>query len=405
LLSCLLQDKKYWPAVESYHLTAADFEQTEHYRIYDTLRGMFREGRAVDLITLLDANSDIDAVVASDCLDGLADPAHLHDYVEYMVSASIRRRASRLIESLQDSPGPEVLEKMRDFVEANNRFRRGDAPSWEDDIADVVDNIITKEFRERCLDTGIAPLDRLLSGMRPGAVYIIAGRPGMGKTTLGCNIAMNITKGGQPAGIVSLEMGRHELIVRLLSELSGISGHGLQSGMIPHDQLPLLQQAEMELKTLPLHIVDNAPSTFAGVAAAAREMHRNHGIKCLFIDYLQLMRGDGHRGNREQEVASISRRVKELARELDIPIVSLSQLSRNPEKRDDKRPALSDLRESGSLEQDADVVMFLYRPGYYKQTPQNLDEAELIVSKNRHGATAIVSLLWDARTTRFTAAE
>jgi len=399
ILSVLLQEAHLWPAVESFNLTVGDFDFPPHGKMYAAALALFKEGRPVDVITLLERDPTIDAGIAANVDAMLADPAHLDSYCESVLDQSVNLRAQYLLRELAETPGRKTLTRLKTFIEENDRFRRGSGVPWGEEIADVVDDILTGAFAASCLKTGIAPLDRVLVGLRPGAVYIIAGRPGMGKTTLGLNIASGMAETGIPAGIVSYEMSRHELILKQLSDYSGINGHLLHSGMIPKDKHKDLEAAEMKLKRSPMHIIDNTASTFEGFSAAAHTLVHKHGCKVVILDYLQLMRGSHHQG-REQAVAAISRRIKELARTLNVPIVPLCQLNRKAEGRDDKRPQLSELRESGSLEQDADVVMLLYRPGYYDALASGVS-AELIIAKHRQGDTAIVPLLWDGAHSRF----
>jgi len=286
------------------------------------------------------------------------------------------------------------------------------------------------------ITTGIDGLNSRTGGLHPSDLIIVAGRPGMGKSSLATNIAYNtarrwvqdkadgIEEGkslGAPVAIFNLEMSADQLATRILAEQSGISGEALRMGRISHSDFQNLVRASRELQDLPLFIDDTAGLTIAALRTRARRLKRRHNIGLVVIDYLQLLQGSGRANdNRVNEISEISRGLKTLAKELNVPVIALSQLSRAVESREDKRPQLSDLRESGSIEQDADMVWFLYREDYYEMSkePKIEDEgayaawfekmerikghSELIVAKQRHGATGKVRLYFDSKITRFT---
>ena len=311
---------------------------------------------------------------------------------------------------------------------------------------------IAVEMAERALNsggnvsgitTGLDTVNTKLGGLHPSDLLILAGRPGMGKTSLATNIAFNaarrwirdkedgIEEGksvGAPVAFFSLEMSADQLATRILSEQSGITGESLRKGLISQSDFKQLARAAAELETLPLYIDDTPALTIAALRTRARRLQRRHGIRLIVVDYLQLLQGSGRGSgdNRVQEISEISRGLKTLAKELSVPVLALSQLSRAVEQREDKRPQLSDLRESGSIEQDADIVLFVFREDYYvaakePKRPTDGDDArifedhakwmadmervfglsELIVAKQRHGATGKVILKFDAKSTRF----
>jgi replicative DNA helicase len=290
--------------------------------------------------------------------------------------------------------------------------------------------------------TGLDGINRLTGGLHPSDLVIVAGRPGMGKSSLATNIAFNAARRwvrdmadgiapdksiGAPVAIFNLEMSADQLATRILSEQSGISGEALRMGRINHAEFQELARAARELQDLPLFIDDTAALTIAALRTRARRLKRRHNIGLIIIDYLQLLHGSAKSGdNRVQEISEISRGLKTLAKELSVPVIALSQLSRAVESREDKRPQLSDLRESGSIEQDADMVWFLYRADYYHKMAeperpndassvevgskydawvaraQELEgKAEMIIAKQRHGATGKVPLHFNSRTTKF----
>ena len=290
--------------------------------------------------------------------------------------------------------------------------------------------------------TGLDALNSKIGGLHKSDLIIVAGRPGMGKSALGTNMAVAAARrflqdiqdnqppekrAGAPAAIFSLEMSADQLATRILAEQSNITSENLRTGRIDRDEFRRLANAAAELQSLPLYIDDTPGLTIAALRTRARRLKRQKGIGLVVVDYLQLLQGSGRKGNdnRVQEISEISRGLKQLAKELDVPVIGLSQLSRQVEQREDKRPQLSDLRESGSIEQDADIVLFIYREDYYLKAvepdyplPNETEKlakyeewnskyssaqgkAEIIVSKQRHGSTGIVRVRFDGRITRF----
>jgi replicative DNA helicase len=285
------------------------------------------------------------------------------------------------------------------------------------------------------ITTGLESLNGKIGGLHNSDLIIVAGRPGMGKSALGTNIAFAAAKRfqqdiedgiepeksvGAAAALFSLEMSADQLATRILAEQSGISSENLRMGRISQQEFRHLARAAAELQSLPLYIDDTPGLTIAALRTRARRLKRQKGIGLVVVDYLQLLQGTGKNSNdnRVQEISEISRGLKQLAKELDVPVIGLSQLSRAVEQREDKRPQLSDLRESGSIEQDADIVLFIYREDYYLAAKQPSDDhpdfaqwqeemaraygvAEVIVAKQRHGATGKIRLRFDSRITKF----
>jgi replicative DNA helicase len=278
-------------------------------------------------------------------------------------------------------------------------------------------------------------LDKMMGGMQNSDLIILAGRPGMGKTSLATNIAYNVAKGwrgeqiadgtiktvdGGIVGFFSLEMSSEQLATRVLAEQAGVPSSDIRRGAIHEDQFDRIVEAAQEMQRIPLYIDQTGGISVAQLAARARRLKRQRGLDFLIIDYLQLIQGSSRRAseNRVQEITEITTNLKALAKELNIPILALSQLSRQVESRDDKRPQLSDLRESGSIEQDADVVLFVFREEYYlknRKPKENTEEffkwmaemeqmagrAEVIIGKQRHGPTGTVEMQFEAEVTRF----
>ena len=250
--------------------------------------------------------------------------------------------------------------------------------------------------------TGLTDLDKLLGGLQRSDMVVMAGRPGMGKTSLALSIALQAARRlHKRIALFSLEMSDEQLVQRLISAETGIDSQRLRLGDIKEDEWPTFIQATNLLAGTSVFIDDTPAISALELRAKARRLHAEHGLDLLIVDYLQLMRGDSRSENRQQEISYISRSIKALARELNIPILALSQLSRQVESRHDKRPMLSDLRESGSIEQDADVVLFIYRDDVYNQDSEFPNIAEIIVSKHRSGPTGIFSVYFKKHLAQF----
>ncbi|MEZ6065342.1 MAG: replicative DNA helicase [Planctomycetaceae bacterium] len=248
--------------------------------------------------------------------------------------------------------------------------------------------------------TGFHGLDDMTSGFQPSELLVLAARPAMGKTALVCNFALSVAEAGEGVLLFSLEQSRLELAERLLCIHAKIDGHKLRQGELDEIEQHALQEGANFLRTLNLHIDDTAGRTMSQIAAIARRLKRRHGLGLVVIDYLQLIEPEDKNQPREQQISSITRRLKFLAKDLDLPVMALAQLNRGVEQREDKRPRLADLRESGAIEQDADIVMFLHRPEAYDPEDRP-GEADLIVAKNRHGPIGTVNLVWMKNQMRF----
>jgi replicative DNA helicase len=243
----------------------------------------------------------------------------------------------------------------------------------------------------------------MTSGLQPSDLIVLAARPGMGKTSFALNIAQHAaTQGGKKVGVFSLEMSREQLFLRLLTGQARVDAHRLRTGRLGREEWARLTQAFGELAAVPIWIDDTAGTGVLEMRAKSRRLKMEQGLDLLVIDYMQLMRSRGRFENRNQEITEISRSLKELAKELQIPVMALSQLSRAPEQRGgDRRPQLSDLRESGAIEQDADLVMFIYREEIYKPTEENRGRAQIIIAKQRNGPIGNIDLAFLREYTRF----
>jgi len=271
-----------------------------------------------------------------------------------------------------------------------------------DEVADDIEEAYNSGATRFGLKTGFHDLDRMLSGLHPGTLTLIASRPAMGKSALGLNICENVSYYGTPSGIVSLEMSEAELTIRQLSRAAKLDSQTLRTAKMTEDEFERFKKGRVTVKQRTNLYIDDSPGVSpASLRASVRRLHRQGGLGLLVVDYLKLMLSTSSEDSRQQEIAQISRSLKLLAKELNIPIIALSQLNRNVENRDDKRPRLSDLRDSGALEQDADTVLFIYRDEYYYSDSPDLGIAELIVAKNRMGPSGTVRLGFTTRYSTF----
>ena len=279
-----------------------------------------------------------------------------------------------------------------------------DAAELGELLQETYDKLQSDEGMRTGIETGFGELDEMTNGLQPGELIIVAARPSMGKTVLALNMAeyMSATS-KQPCAVFSLEMSRQQLAQRLLCSRSGVDSHKLRRNMLGPDDFGKLALTVGELSEAPLYIDDTPGLTLLGLRAKSRRLAAKHDIKAIFVDYLQLMSAPGSE-SRQQEVSNLSRGIKALARELNVPVICLSQLNRAAEQREGHRPRMSDLRESGSIEQDADVVMMLHREDYFHRGEEDYEDtntAEVIMAKQRNGPTGTVKLHFHGSTTRF----
>ena len=404
-------------------IDAADFYRDAHRRIFDRMVALNERHQAIDFVTLkeeLARGGDLDEVGGPAYVASLADGEPRATNVEYYArivkeKATLRNliyAANKILSNAYeaDQESDLILDEAESaiFSVADDRLKAGFVP-----MRDLVKESFPKIellFEQKRLITGVATgfvdLDEMTRGFQKGDLVIIAARPSMGKTSLVLNIAQYVAL--QPdqgaVGVFSLEMSKESLFLRLLTSEAQIDSHRLMSGAIGQKDYSRISHALETLSAMKLHIDDTANIGVLEMRAKARRLQADqHGLSLLVVDYIQLMSGRGRFENRTLELASISRSLKGLAKELSVPVVVLSQLSRAPEARSDHRPQLSDLRESGALEQDADVVLMIYREDAYNRDPNHPDAgtAELIVAKQRNGPTGVVRLAFLREQTRF----
>ena len=401
-------------------ITARDFFRDAHRRIFEKMEQLAERGDAIDLVTLkeeLIRSGDLEdaggpAYLAS-LVDGVPRSTNVEHYARIVKEKSALRSlilASQQISSrayeAEDDPNV-ILDEAEQaiFAIAEDRARVGFL-SMRDIVSESLPKI-EQLFEQKKLITGVATgftdLDTMTRGLQAGDLVIVAARPSMGKTSLVMNIAEHASiKHGATVGFFSLEMSREQLFIRLLTSVARIDAQRLMTGSVGQRDYQSLSQAIGVLSDAKLFIDDTPGVTVLEMRAKARRLAAEHGLNLLVIDYLQLMTGRGRFENRTLELAAISRGLKGLAKELGVPVVALSQLSRAPESRSDHRPLLSDLRESGALEQDADVVLMLFRADMYPDAkPEDQGKAELIIAKQRNGPTGTVELAFLKQHTRF----
>jgi len=436
-------------------LDPVHFYEPLHQKIYELAGNLIRAGKVATPITLktfLPSDIDVGGLNISQYLARLAAEAttviNAADYGRTVSDLSIRRNLIAIGEDMVNvafesavdfAPRDQIEDAERRLYEIAETNRYGSGfQRFAQALTTAVDMAARAYQREGKLSglaTGLRDLDAKMGGLQPSDLIIVAGRPGMGKTALATNIAYNVARAwrgetrpdghmqtvdGGIVGFFSLEMSAEQLATRIISERTEIPSSTIRRGGITENDFEKIKDVSIELQGLPFYVDETGGLTIAQLAARARRLKRQRGLDLLVVDYIQLLQGSQRRAqeNRVQEVTEITTNLKALAKELNVPIMALSQLSRQVESRDDKRPQLSDLRESGSIEQDADVVLFVFREEYYlsnKEPRPGTEEhlkwqtemaavhgkAELIIGKQRHGPTGTVQLQFEAQVTRF----
>ncbi len=414
--SMLIEREAMLRAVE--FLTPQCFYREAHRRIFDAMSGLAERGEAVDLITVteeLRRRGELEDVGGVDYLTSLANAVPTAANVEYYAriveeKALLRRlinAAGEIARQAYDAqePADEILDRAENaiFEVAQRRRVQTYVPLREVLIAayEHIERLLAQRGRITGVPTGFADLDSLTSGLHPSELVILAARPSQGKTAFCLNVACHAAvRHGVPVGVFSLEMAKEQLGLRMLCAEAHINSQRLRTGNLTEEDWPRLSRALSRLAEAPIFIDDTPNISLLELRAKARRLKAEHNVGLVVVDYLQLIHSRSRPENRQQEVSEISRSLKALARELQVPVLALSQLSRAVEQRQDKRPVLSDLRESGSLEQDADVVAFLYH-GPDGGQPQENNVVELIVAKQRNGPTGSVQLVFLKEVGRF----
>lgn len=404
-------------------IKARDFYEKRHEIIFEAMEHLYDQHKPIDLLTLTSAlktAKKLKEVGGAPYLTELSNfvPAasHAKAYAEIIEKASVRRRlikagtgiSNRAFEDDADVDNL-IGAAEKELFEVSDKIIKSDYVAMDELLADAFDRIEELHKNKgalRGLKTGFRDLDKKTAGLQKGDLVIVGARPAMGKTTFAQNLAYNIASiNNKGVLFFSMEMAANEIIDRMISDVSGVDNWKMRTGNLSEEEFSRIGDALGEMDEIPIYIDDTSSMTIVELRNKARRAVHDHDIGVVIVDYLQLIQGsDRYRGNRVQEVTEISRGLKILARELEIPVVALAQLSRNVTGRDDPRPVLSDLRESGSIEQDADLVMFLHRPDYYRQNEDDYEDThitELIVAKHRHGAVGKIKLYFHPELLRF----
>ncbi len=391
-------------------LIPEDFYRAAHQKIYNAMLDLSDKGEPVDLVTVTTELADVNLLeeiggvsYLSDLANSVPTAANIEYYSKIVEEKSILRRLIRTATTIaQDGYSREdevevvLNEAEKTIMEVAQRKNAGAFKNIKDVLVETYDNIELLHDNKgdvTGIPTGFTELDRMTAGFQRNDLIIVAARPSVGKTAFALNIAQNVaTKTDENVAIFSLEMGADQLVMRMLCAEGNIDAQRLRTGSLTSDDWGKLTMAMGSLSNSGIYIDDTPGIRVSEIRSKCRRLKQEAGLGMILIDYLQLIQGSGRSDNRQQEVSEISRTLKELARELKVPVIALSQLSRGVEQRQDKRPMMSDIRESGSIEQDADIVAFLYRDDYYDKESENKNIIEIIIAKQRNGPVGTVSL-------------
>ena len=419
LLGAVLIDEETLADI-SEHVTTKDFYEKRHGIIYGGMMRLYEKHQPVDLLTLTDElkrKKELDTIGGSTYLTELTNyvptAAHAEAYAELVAQKAVRRRlirASGEISELgydEETTTQELLEKAEaELFSVSDQSLKQDLVSIESILTESFDRMEELHRNKgtlRGIRTGYRDLDNMTAGLQRSDLIVLAARPAMGKTTLVTNLAYNVaTVAKQPVLFFSLEMSKEQLVDRMLADASGVDAWNIRTGNLSDEDFGKLSEAMGELAEAPIFIDDTPGLSVLEMRTKARRAMHEQQLGLVIIDYLQLMQGSGRDGgNRVQEVSEISRGLKLIARELNVPVIALSQLSRSVESRSPQIPQLADLRESGSIEQDADIVMFIYREAYYNPETERENITDLIIAKHRNGPTGKIELYFHPERLRF----
>jgi len=418
VLGALLLDNSAISKVVRY-LRPEDFYVESHRVIFDAILELDESGQAADLVTVTDKlrrSGELEKVGGAAYVATLTSVAPTSANAEYYARIVEEKALLRNLINLATRiaglgyEGSEDAERLMEeaekmLLELGSRRTTAVFTEIKDILLDTFKHLefLYKHKGElNGVPTGFKDLDRMCQGLQPGDLVIVAGRPSMGKTSFGLCIAFHAAAQTQkPVAIFSMEMSKEQLVQRMLCAEAMVDQHKIRTGFIQDEDWVKLTQKARDMARLPIYIDDSGVLTVRQIRAKARRIHAEKGLGLIVIDYLQLMQGGRRSENRQQEIADISRSLKGLAKELNVPVLALAQLSRSVEQRQDKKPIMSDLRESGSIEQDADVVMFIYRDEYYNPETERIGIADIIVAKQRNGPTGTVELAFLKEFTKF----
>ncbi len=401
-------------------IKAHDFYKPAHETIFDAIIDLYGHGEPADAITVvaeLNKRGELSRIGGApyihDLIAMVPTAANAGYYARIVRERSIMRRlveaGTRIVQLGYATDGADVDEVVNNAqAEVYNVTENQQSEDYVvigDFISDAIDEIEAAQNRTEGMvgvPTGFADFDRLTNGLHPGQMIVIAARPAMGKSTLGIDFVRSAAiKHGQTAVVFSLEMSRNEIAMRVIAAEARIHMQKLRNGDMDESDWQRLAAAQTKMQDAPLFIDDSPNMSLMEIRAKCRRLKQRHDLKLVVIDYLQLMSSGKRVESRQQEVSEFSRALKLLAKELEVPVIAISQLNRGPEQRTDKRPAISDLRESGSIEQDADMVVLVHRPDAYEKEHPRAGEADLIVAKHRNGPTADITVAFQGHYSRF----
>ncbi|HEX7290990.1 MAG TPA: replicative DNA helicase [Conexibacter sp.] len=417
----LLADTTLYGLVINEGLKPEHFYREQHATVYRAMLRLYEESREIDVLTVteeLKQTGELEQVGGPAMVDALAGAApaagNVREYARIVQSNALLRRLLATTQQIQanvwnhEAPARELVEwAERDILEVGHDDRQKDFRAVGEVLHDEMDKLHRLSLEHTALTgtpSGYKDLDEITGGFQPGNLIILAARPSMGKSALVTNIAENAAlEHGKPVALFSLEMSEAELAQRFVASQARIRGEELRKGRVAENRWPKILEACQRLSDAPLYVDDSSDIGILELRAKARRLHQQseNGLGLIILDYLQLMRADSRIENRVEAVGQMSRGLKILARELEVPVIALSQLSRAVESRTDKRPILSDLRESGNIEQDADLVMFIYRDEYYDRESEREGEADIIIAKHRNGALGDVTLTFQKEYPKF----
>ena len=400
-------------------ITAEDFYQRQYGVIFEAMKELYDADIAVDVVTLNDKlkekelSPDLTGMdYIKEIIESVPTSANVKYYADIVSRKALLRRLIKASKGIEDDCFMEVKSTDEIMDETEKSIFNVLQDKRDDNFMPIRKIVMTtlKNIEKASksnshvtgLPTGFDDLDYKTSGLQPSDLILLAARPSMGKTALALNIAQQMAfRKNIPVAVFSLEMSKEQLMNRLLAMESHVDSHNIRTGQMKSDEWDKLVDAAEDISNSKMVIDDTPGITISELRSKARKYKLDYDIQIIFIDYLQLMAGNGKTDNRQQEISDISRALKALARELNIPIIALSQLNRSVEQREDHRPMLSDLRESGAIEQDADVVMFIYRDEYYHKDSEDKGIAEVIIAKQRNGPIGTVKLVWLPQYTKF----
>ena len=400
-------------------INPSDFYKEAHKIIYESMLSLNSNNEPIDLITLIEElrkEGHLDNIGGISYLTSLSTivptTSNVKYYANIVKEKSVMRqliKASNEIINLgydASTDVQEILNKAEKNIFDISQEKSGDdiqpINAVLQDTFDMIEKLCTEKQEVTGITTGFKDLNKKINGLQRTDLILLAARPAMGKTAFSLNLVQNAAlKGDASVAVFSLEMSKEQLVQRMLSAQSNVELSKIKTGTLGESDWPRIIDGMAVLSEAKIFIDDTPGIKISEIRSKCRRLKMEKGLDSVLIDYLQLMEGEGKNENRQQEIAKISRSLKILAKELDCPVVALSQLSRSPELRKDHRPILSDLRESGSIEQDADIVMFLYRDEYYHDDSEKKNIGEVIVAKNRHGETGNVELVWFGQVQKF----